>query len=83
LALLLVFVAPVEAAFAQTVDLTTLTACVNVTNGTARLVATATVCQPNETLVTWSVHGPAGPQGPTGPTGPMGRRTAGTTGTGG
>ena len=64
-----------------------ITACVQQTTGSARIVAPGSACRPQESLVTWSVTGPqgatgapgaAGPQGATGATGPQG--PAGATG---
>ncbi len=50
----------------------TLTACVNETNGNMRLVGSASDCRQHETAVTWNVEGQAGATGPTGPTGAQG-----------
>lgn len=50
----------------------TLTACVNDTNGNMRLVASAGECRQHESAVTWNAEGTAGPTGPTGPQGPTG-----------
>src|SRR5438105_15209075 len=50
----------------------TLTACVNQTNGNMRLVGSASECRQHESAVTWNVEGQAGPTGPTGPTGAQG-----------
>jgi hypothetical protein len=54
----------------------TLTACVNETNGNMRLVGSASDCRQHESAVTWNSEGTAGPTGPTGPQGPTGARGA-------
>lgn len=52
-------------------------------DGTLHIVSDADACKKSETLLTWSITGPAGPQGPqgevgpagpTGPTGPQGEQ---------
>lgn len=50
----------------------TLTACVNDTNGNMRLVGSAGDCRQHESAVTWNAEGQTGTTGPTGPTGPQG-----------
>src|SRR6185437_2731107 len=50
----------------------TLTACVNDTNGNMRLVGSASDCRQHESAVSWNAEGQAGATGPTGPTGPQG-----------
>jgi hypothetical protein len=50
----------------------TLTACVNQTNGNMRLVGSASDCRRHESAVSWNAEGMAGPTGPTGPQGPTG-----------
>jgi hypothetical protein len=54
----------------------TLTACVNDTNGNMRLVGSASDCRQHETAVSWNAEGTAGPTGPTGATGPTGPQGA-------
>lgn len=50
----------------------TLTACVNQTNGNMRLVGSPSDCRQHEFAVTWNAEGQTGSTGPTGPTGPQG-----------
>jgi hypothetical protein len=59
----------------------TLTACVNDTNGNMRLVGSASDCRQHESAVSWNGEGQTGATGPTGPQGPTGQQGAtGTTG---
>lgn len=48
-----------------------ISACVNTSDGTLRIV-TDPVCRKNETLLTWNIMGPQGEVGPMGPQGPAG-----------
>jgi hypothetical protein len=61
-----VTLAPVERASAQQIS-----ACVNNSSGTIRIVQNG-ICHGNETLLVWNVAGPQGPIGPAGPTGATG-----------
>lgn len=60
---------------AQSASTSTYYACLQNVAGTLRLVSAATICTPNETMISWNStgsQGPAGPQGAPGPQGPPG-----------
>jgi len=57
---------------AQTTQQTVIVACRSNYGGALRQVAKASDCKPTETVVSWSIAGPAGPAGSVGPQGPMG-----------
>jgi len=47
-------------------------ACVNMSNGTIRMISATDSCKGNEQKISWNNVGPAGPAGPAGPQGPQG-----------
>lgn len=49
-----------------------ITACVNKSSGTLKIVASAAECKSNENVLAWGQAGAPGPTGPSGPQGPAG-----------
>jgi len=57
---------------ASLANATTYYACVNVKDGTLRMVGPGTICKTNESFAQWNDVGPIGPAGPAGATGAQG-----------